>query len=138
MVARQRVIAEEQKLDFVRRIEAGENVSRLADEIGISRQRLYEWREQLRVRGNLKSLRRGRPARSAERTDGTVPHSTDVLPLQEKALSKARRRIKELEQKVGQQQLDLDFFQEALRYFEEDRRQNSAFGGTGSSRSSKG
>ncbi|MER8824493.1 hypothetical protein NKH70_33105 [Mesorhizobium sp. M0991] len=30
--------------------------------------------------------------------------------MEEKALAKARRRIAELEQKVGQQQLDLDFF----------------------------
>jgi transposase-like protein len=137
MAVRQRVITEEQKLEFVRRMETGENVSRLADEPGISRQRLYEWREQLRVRGNLKSLRRGRPTRSAERTDGTVPDRAEVLSPQGKVLSKARRRIRELEQKVGQQQLDLDFFREALRYFEEDRRQNSAPGGTGSSKLSK-
>ncbi|WP_292490985.1 hypothetical protein [Mesorhizobium sp.] len=31
------------------------------------------------------------------------------MPSEEKALAKARRRIAELEQKVGQQQLDLDF-----------------------------
>ncbi|TIP79442.1 MAG: helix-turn-helix domain-containing protein, partial [Mesorhizobium sp.] len=51
--------------------------------------------------------------------------------------TKARRRIMELEQKVGQQQLDLDFFREALRHFEEDRRRSSAPGETGSSKSSK-
>ncbi|TGS85040.1 hypothetical protein EN817_23255 [Mesorhizobium sp. M3A.F.Ca.ET.174.01.1.1] len=41
-------------------MEAGETVSKLADEVGISRQRLYEWRDHLRLRGNLKSRRRGR------------------------------------------------------------------------------
>ncbi|MBD9544408.1 hypothetical protein IB276_33750 [Ensifer sp. ENS04] len=56
---------------------------------------------------------------------------------QEKVLTKARRRIRELEQKVGQQQLDLDFFREALRHFEEDQRRSSAPGETGSSKSSK-
>nr|WP_245466683.1 MULTISPECIES: helix-turn-helix domain-containing protein [unclassified Mesorhizobium] len=39
----------------------GENVSRLADELGIHRQRLYAWREQLRTCGNLMPSP-GRPA----------------------------------------------------------------------------
>ncbi|TGU44891.1 helix-turn-helix domain-containing protein, partial [bacterium M00.F.Ca.ET.152.01.1.1] len=111
----------------------------LADEVGISRQRLYEWRDQLRLRGNLKSRRRGRPARSTAGADGIaqLQSAVDVPAAQEKALTKARRRIRELEQKVGQQQLDLDFFREALRHFEEDRRRSSAPGETGSSKSSK-
>lgn len=39
--------------------------ARVADEVGISRQRLYEWRDHLRLHGNLKSRRRGRPAMTA-------------------------------------------------------------------------
>ncbi|CDX20772.1 conserved hypothetical protein [Mesorhizobium plurifarium] len=71
--------------------------------------------------------------------DGDLPLQSAVDPpaSQEKALTKARRRIRELEQKVGQQQLDLDFFREALRHFEEDQRRSSAPGETGSSKSSK-
>ncbi|RWE19650.1 MAG: helix-turn-helix domain-containing protein, partial [Mesorhizobium sp.] len=90
-------------------------------------------------RGNLKSRRRGRPARVAGGVDGDLPVQSAVDPPapQEKALTKARRRIRELEQKVGQQQLDLDFFREALRHFEEDQRRSSAPGETGSSKSSK-
>ncbi|MCV3211848.1 helix-turn-helix domain-containing protein [Mesorhizobium sp. YC-39] len=53
MAGRQRVIDEDQKLELLQRMEAGETVSKLADEVGISRQRLYEWRDQLRLRGNL-------------------------------------------------------------------------------------
>ncbi|MER8931232.1 helix-turn-helix domain-containing protein [Mesorhizobium sp. M0859] len=138
MAGRQRVIDDDQKLELLRRMEAGETVSKLADEVGISRQRLYEWRDHLRLHGNLKSRRRGRPARTAG-LDGPaqLQSAVDVPSLQEKALSKARRRIRELEQKVGQQQLDLDFFREALRHFEEDRRRSSAPGETGSSESSK-
>ncbi|WP_292572350.1 helix-turn-helix domain-containing protein [Mesorhizobium sp.] len=67
MAGRQRVIDEDQKLELLQRMEAGETVSGLADEVGISRQRLYEWRDHLRLHGNLKSRRRGRPARSAWR-----------------------------------------------------------------------
>ncbi|MER8665383.1 helix-turn-helix domain-containing protein [Mesorhizobium sp. M1148] len=65
MAGRQRVIDDDQKLELLRRMEAGETVSKLADEVGISRQRLYEWRDHLRLHGNLKSRRRGRPARTA-------------------------------------------------------------------------
>uniref|UniRef100_UPI0017812C7E IS3 family transposase n=1 Tax=Mesorhizobium silamurunense TaxID=499528 RepID=UPI0017812C7E len=128
MAGRQRVIDEDQKLELLQRMKAGETVSKLADEVGISRQRLYEWRDQLRLRGNLKSRRRGRPARVAGGVDGDLQLQSAVDPPtpQEKALTKARRRIRDLEQKVGQQQLDLDFFREALRHFEEDQRRSSA------------
>ncbi|RWD59898.1 MAG: helix-turn-helix domain-containing protein [Mesorhizobium sp.] len=139
MAGRQRVIDEDQKRELLQRMEAGETVSKLADEVGISRQRLYEWRDHLRLRGNLKSRRRGRPARLIIGVDGAaqLQSAVDTPAPQEKVLTKARRRIRELEQKGGQQQLDLDFFREALRHFEEDRRRSSAPGETGSSKSSK-
>ncbi|WP_234836098.1 helix-turn-helix domain-containing protein [Sinorhizobium meliloti] len=44
----------------------GENVSRLADELGIHRQRLYAWREQLRTCGNLTPARQGRPKKNSD------------------------------------------------------------------------
>lgn len=139
MAGQQRFIDEDQKLELLQRMEAGETVSKLADEVGISRQRLYEWRDQLRLHGNLKSRRRGRPARSTAGVGEDLPLQSafDQPTPQEKVLTKARRRIRELEQKVGQQQLDLDFFREALRHFEEDQRRSSAPGETGSSKSSK-
>ncbi|APG93527.1 helix-turn-helix domain-containing protein [Sinorhizobium americanum] len=37
MAGRQRVIDEDQKLELLQRVEAGETVSKLADEVGISR-----------------------------------------------------------------------------------------------------
>ncbi|WP_108605978.1 helix-turn-helix domain-containing protein [Aminobacter sp. MSH1] len=139
MAGRQRVIDEDQKLELLQRMDAGETVSKLADEVGISRQRFYEWRDQLRLHGNLKSRRRGRPARSTAGLDAAAQSQSaaDLPTPREKALTKARRRIRELEQKVGQQQLYLDFFREALRHFEEDHRRSSAPGETGSSKSSK-
>ncbi|WP_287236700.1 helix-turn-helix domain-containing protein [Mesorhizobium sp.] len=45
----------------------GENVSRLADELGIHRQRLYAWREQLRTCGNLMPSLPGAPKEAASR-----------------------------------------------------------------------
>ena len=52
-------------------------------------------------------------------------------------LSKAQHRIGELERKVGQQQVDLDFFQRALRQVREAGRPTGAPGATPSTRSSK-
>ena len=43
-------------------------------------------------------------------------------------LKEARRQIAELERKVGQQQLDLDFFKGALRRIETSRRPDKAPG----------
>jgi hypothetical protein len=49
----------------------------------------------------------------------------------------APKRIAELERKVGQQQIELDFFRQALRQVKEARRPNVEPGVTGSTRSSK-
>ncbi|RWE92366.1 helix-turn-helix domain-containing protein [Mesorhizobium sp.] len=134
----QRIINEEDKLSLLQRMEAGENISELAREAGISRQRLYDWRDRLRLTGSLKARRRGRPGKASVVSSEPLQQSGEMaLPPEEKALAKTRRRISELEQKVGQQQLDLDFFQEALRRIRDDHRQDTAPGGTESSRSSK-
>lgn len=53
------------------------------------------------------------------------------------ALAKARRRIVELERKIGQQQVELDFFQEALRHVRGSQQQKDAPGGAASSKSSR-
>ncbi|MER9915301.1 hypothetical protein NKJ71_32405 [Mesorhizobium sp. M0050] len=110
----------------------------MAREAGISRQRLYDWRDRLRLTGSVKARRRGRPVKASVVSSEPLQQSGEMAPPpEEKALAKARRRISELEQKVGQQQLDLDFFQEALRHIRDDHRQDTAPDGTGSSRSSK-
>ncbi|RAL99611.1 hypothetical protein DOU54_01610 [Agrobacterium sp. MS2] len=96
-------------------MQAGENVSKLANEAGVSRQRLYEWRDHLRLYGDLSSRRRGRPPRVVSIVDGAAPLQTAMIAPspQEQSLTKARRRVRELEQKIGQQQLDIDFFRES-------------------------
>lgn len=60
MALRQNNIDEDQKLALLKRMQAGENVSKLANEAGVSRQRLYEWLDHLRLYGDLSSRRRGR------------------------------------------------------------------------------
>ncbi|WP_210213369.1 hypothetical protein, partial [Sinorhizobium meliloti] len=87
----------------------------------------YAWRDHLRLHGYLKSRRRGRPARTVG-VDGAAQQQSavDVPAPQENALTGTRRRIREPQQKVGQQRLDLDCFREALRHFEEDQHRSSA------------
>jgi transposase-like protein len=123
---------------------AGENVSALARELGLRRKYLYQWRERFRVGGPEALRSRGRPTKaealaigahgSRSRLDEPVP---PVDPAPPDALTKAQRRIAELERKIGQQQVELDFFQQALRQVRETRRPSGAPGATASTRSSK-
>ena len=122
------------KLKVVERMEAGENVAALAHELGIQRPLLYRWRNAFRS-GGKRALRtrRGRPV-----LPETVGRATAHDPSQDaRDLIAARRRIADLERKIGQQQLDLDFFKEALRHLEASRRHSSVPGATASSRTSR-
>ena len=97
--------------------------------------------------GGLEALRgRGRPRkgtviigarslaspvlRKAEPDGGGATVPADELAV-------ARRRIAELERKVGQQALEADFFRQALQLFETSRRPSDRSGGTASMASSK-
>ena len=102
----------------------GVKVSALARELGVCRQRLYEWREALRL-GDDQLRRPGRPKRSVE------------PPAQADDLAGAQKRVAELERLLGQQQLELDFFKQALRQVEALRRPNNGPGATASTPSSK-
>jgi transposase len=139
-----RLFSREFKLAALRRMLAGENVSALARELGLRRKYLYQWRERFRA-GGAEALRsRGRPTKAealAIQAHGSrTPPAEDlavVEPAPSDTLSRAERRIAELERKVGQQQVDLDFFQRALRQVRETRRPTGASGATASTRSSK-
>jgi hypothetical protein len=52
-------------------------------------------------------------------------------------LDAAHKCIAELERKVGQQQLDLDFFKQALRHIEASHQASTAPGATASTPASK-
>ena len=102
----------ELKLTAVRRVLAGESVSAVAQELGIRRKRLYVWKDRYAELGEagLGHRRGGRP-RKVMSEDGKGP---DAMSGRGELLA-ARKRIAELERKVGQQELELDFFGEALR-----------------------
>ena len=104
-----RTFSREFKVKAVERMLAGENASALAQELKVLRKSLYEWKDVYISRGPEALRTRGRPSRN------------EVLGLPPEAgteraeVLQARQRIAELERKVGHQQLEIDFFAEALR-----------------------
>jgi len=126
-----RVFTRAFKLSVLNRMAAGENVSALARELKLRRKLLYQWRDRLR-RGGPAALRtRGRPRKAVSAT--ATPRAT--APPGE--LAAARARIGELERKIGQQQLELDFFKRALRQVKASHRPNDGPGVAASTPSSK-
>jgi transposase len=126
---RPRVFSRAFKLAAVRRMIAGENVSALSRELQVLRKDLNYWRDHFKSGGPEALRGRGRPRK------------TEIVPAPAKEppgeIEKARERIAELERKVGRQQIDLDFFRQALRRVGEARRPNAKLGVSRSTRSTK-
>lgn len=120
-------VSAEVKRRAVARLASGEAASAVAADLKVHRNRLYDWQEQVR-QGGLEALRGpGRPRKG----------SLEGPPLRSAILNEgaaARRRIAELERKIGEQQADLDFFRQALRHV---KARQQAAGGSGKPRSSK-
>ena len=106
------------------RLAAGELVSKLATEFGVHRQLIYKWRDAERA-GRL-GRRRGPPTKAEKLAREAALAEAGELEL-------ARRKIGELERKIGQQAVDLDFFRGALRRIEASRQASDGPGVTGSS-----
>lgn len=105
-----RVFSAELKVGAVKRALAGERIATLAEELGVRRKLIYEWKDRYARLGEAGlTQRRGRPGKLAEAVDESEPRAGRG------ELLAARKRIAELERKVGQQELELDFFGEALR-----------------------
>lgn len=105
-----RVFALAYKLTVVRRLVAGESVSATAKELGIRRKVLSEWKDRYRKLGEAGLRPVGRPKKVVP----LGPPATAAVGSHGE-LQTARERIGELERKVGQQELELDFFAAALR-----------------------
>ena len=129
-----RVFSRKFKLAAVRRMLAGENISALARELKVLRKDLNCWRDRFRSGGPEALRGPGRPPKAvAARSAGNSMKQTAP----DEQFAAARARIAELERKIGQQQVDLDFFREALRQVGGTRRASAAPGVTASTRSSK-
>jgi transposase len=133
--SRPRVFSREFKVAIINRMMAGENASALARELRLSRKDVCAWRDRFLVGGAEALHGRGRPARAgasaaSARRDAAVPGADGEL-------AAARSRIAELERKIGQQQLELDFFRQALRQAGAARQNSDWPGVTVSTRSSR-
>jgi transposase-like protein len=124
---KRRVFSREFKRSAVKRMVAGESAAALSRELGVPTGHLYQWCDHLR-RGGPEALRLAHRPRKG----------FGVLDLEAtKDLATARRRIGELERKVGQQQVELDFFRQALRQVGGARQPSDGPGGPASTRSSR-
>lgn len=120
----------ESKLAVVERLERGESASVLAHELKVPRKRLYVWWAAYRAQGREGLRPTGRPSKLAQSGGSGGAGPSDPL-------TRAERRVAELERKVGQQQLELDFFKRALRQVEALGQPESGRGATASTPSSK-
>jgi transposase len=124
---KRRVFGREFKLAAVERLLAGESVAALARELGVASGHLYKWCGHFR-RGGAEALR---PACRPRKGFGV----RDLEAMGDRA--SADKRIGELERKIGQQQVELDFFRRALRQVGEARRPSDGSGVAASTRSSR-
>ena len=131
-----RKFSREFKLSVLLRMEAGENVSALSRELNVRRKLLYEWRDAFRAGGESALRGQGRP-RKGTLVVGSRGSGEALSPSGSHDLASARRRIAELERKVGQQSLEADFLSQALRLLEISRRPHDRTGGSASMASSR-
>ena len=116
------------KLRALARMDEAADVTALAKELGVQRELLYIWRRKFRSGGADALHAIGRPL-NRER-----PFDEASIPSPCSAIVTEQRRIEELERKVGQQQLELDFFRTALRHVREQRPRKGGPGATPSTR----
>ena len=125
-----RKFSTEFKKGVVLRLGAGERIAAVAEELKIRRKLLYEWRAAYRKLGSAGlNRKRGRKPGGARASSAAAPATP--APLTE--LARAQARIAELERKIGKQQMDLDFFREALRLIDARDRSSRATPSTRSS-----
>ena len=115
-----RHFTEEQKRAAVARVLKGEAVSTVARKIGADRKRLYEWRSQYQEAGAEGLRPVGRPRKTEAL--GARARSWEEAPDE---LAAARRRIAELSARSAEQQVELDFFRQALRQVKGETRRPS-------------
>lgn len=122
-----RVFTPEYRLQVVERILGGESVSKLHHELGIKRSMLYRWRDRYRKEG----------AAGLGRVVGRPPGVPNPEPRPGVSLEESlRQQIAALERKVGQQELQLDFFKRAFKRVKESNQANVSAGATASTRRS--
>jgi len=115
---KRRIFEPEFKVSVVKRLMGGESAGALSRELGIRRSHLSQWSAHYRREGPQGLRRAGRP----HKLGGTMDVDAPAPAIWMEDLAAARDRIGELECKIGQQQLELDFFRQALRRVGQARR----------------
>ena len=103
------------KIQAIKRVAAGETVTRVARDVGITRGLLNRWRKQYPEFGAS-----GR--RPPDAPEEAIPTPAEI----------AARRIAELERKVGQQEVQIDFLKRAFERVKDLRRPKNGSGGAAS------
>ena len=117
---KRRVFNREVKLSAIQRLMAGETPTRIAQELQIGSGHLSKWWANYRRYGPEGLRPAHRPRKSDAAKLEPIAKASD--------LAVSQQRIRELERKVGQQQLELDFFQKALRRVGQARRPSDGSG----------
>lgn len=108
-MARWRRHTKEFKRQAVEQMRTCDNVRHLARDLDLAPKLLYTWKNQFE----------GRPERR---------HASYMETPEETVEKKLRQEIAQLKQALAERQLEIDFFEGALRRIEEGRRQNTAAG----------
>jgi transposase len=103
------------KIQAVKRVAAGETATNVARDVGINRSLLNRWRKQYPEFGAAGRLPPGT-------REEAMPSPAEV----------AARRIADLERKVGQQEVQIDFLKRAFERVKELRRPKNGRGGSAS------
>ena len=96
------------------RIASGDKVMPLSRELGVPRKLLYNWFNSWKLEG-VAGLNRKRGRSLGTKGSRKSFDATTVQQPAASELASAKARVVELERLVGRQQVDLDFFQKALR-----------------------
>jgi len=135
-----RIYSREFKEAAIRRILAGETFRAVAEDLGLRSQLLCTWLDLYEQGGADALVPRGRPRKAvawARRRALVQQPSRQARAYGHAGREPARdARLVELERKVGQQAVELDFFKAALRHVKEPPRPSGGRGARASSRSS--
>lgn len=122
----------------VRRILAGEKIRTVAGQLRVRPQLLYTWVDFYEQGGADALVPRGRPRKAvvSGRRRALLQKPSRQARKYRHAGNEARdSRLVELERKVGQQAVELDFFKQALRHVKEPLQPSGGRGARASSRS---
>jgi transposase len=93
------------KIKAIKRVELGEGVLPVARELGVTRKALHDWIRAFKAMG----------PDGLNRKRGPKPGRKRLKAIEVPQAGSAQQRIAELERVIGRQQLELDFFRQALR-----------------------